>query len=96
MCPFCQRRVRKRKDNPDLRLLHYVNVSHVFSFKLKKCQGCDPNGCNPGWSTIQDGKKSGIRCQACGKRVKETKTFLPVKHTDQRGAVCPGWRDNQR
>ena len=95
VCPVCERRVRKRKGS-DLRVLHYINETGLFGYELKKCRGADQHGSRPGWSTIQDGKKTGIRCQACDKRVRETKDFRPVKHLDAQGRECAGWRANRK
>ncbi|MES0838385.1 hypothetical protein [Nocardiopsis tropica] len=95
VCPVCERRVRKRK-NSDLRVLHYINETALFSYTLKKCRGSDPHGTRPGRATIQDAKKTGIRCQACNKRVPQTKDFRPTKHLDAQGRECAGWRDNRK
>lgn len=94
MCPVCDRRVRQRKGS-GLRITHYINETRWFSYELKPCRGGDPRGSFPSAATIADGKKTGICCPCCERRVDETRDFRPVKHQGPDGRDCPGWRDNR-
>lgn len=77
--------------------MHYVNVTAFFGYELKPCAGAAPGGVWPGPEVIADGKKTGIRCPACEKRVKETKDFRPAKHYKPGTTKeCPGYTQNKR
>lgn len=96
VCPACERRIRTRK-NSDLRIMHYINETYFFGYKLKPCKGADLNGYTPSWSTIQETKRTAphIRCLCCGKKVDKRVDFRPAKHRDRNGRICRGWSDNQ-
>ncbi|MFV2195487.1 hypothetical protein [Nocardiopsis sp. LOL_012] len=98
MCPFCDRKIGSLKNGR--RRKHYINQTSVwfFGYKLLECKGSSPDGTEPTYDTktVANQRRNGkMKCLACGKWVGYTKTFLPVKHDDQRGRVCRGWSDNQ-
>ena len=99
MCPFCDRKIGKRKDG--LRKKHYINQvsSWSWGYRLKECYGSSSdNGTIPNHhtKTVANQRRNGkMTCLACKQWVKITQAFLPVKHDDLRGKVCSGWRDNQ-
>lgn len=97
MCPYCDRRIGQRKDG--MRKKHFINESSFWSYRLKECRGSSPNGTTPTHQTktVDNQRRNGkMRCLACRQWVKVTQAFLPVKHDNQHGRVCAGWRDNQK
>lgn len=97
MCPYCDRKIGARKDG--LRKKHYINKTMGWTgYRLHECRGSSPQGKDPDHhtKTVANKRRSGkMKCLACDKWEKVTDRFLPTKHYDQRGRVCPGWRDNQ-
>ncbi|MBB4931366.1 hypothetical protein F4561_002186 [Lipingzhangella halophila] len=95
LCPICDRQVPRLKNG--LRTKHYINETEFFGYRLKVCEGADPEeGSRPSGATIEESKRrTGIRCRYCDQRVGETDRFLPKKHRDRDGKVCRGWADNQ-
>ncbi len=77
--------------------MHYVNVTKLIGYELKPCRGATPEGIRPTAAVIADGKKSGIQCPACDRRVPETKDFRPKKHCSPGTTKdCPGYTHNKR
>ena len=97
MCPFCDRKIGKRKDGS--RKKHYIDQAPFWSLghKLSECKDSSRDGAEPTHhtKTVADRRRNGkMTCLACRQWVKVIQAFRPVKHDDLHGKVCAGWRDN--